>query len=100
MLFFIQLLTRQKPSPDNPFFHRRNNAMNRKLAVISLSAFFLAILVAGCCGGGGEKTTVVTQPAPAAPVGEELIKLKEAYDKGAITKEEYEQTKERILKGQ
>jgi uncharacterized membrane protein len=74
--------------------------MNRKLAVISLSAFFLAILVAGCCGGGGEKTTVVTQPAPAAPVGEELIKLKEAYDKGAITKEEYEQTKERILKGQ
>ena len=59
--------------------------MKRKLALICLSAVFFGTLVAGCCGGGSDKTTVVTQPATAPPVGEELIKLKEAYDKGAIT---------------
>jgi len=81
--------------------------MIRKLAAICLSAVFLASLVAGCCcGGGREKTTVVTEPAPAAPaaptvpVGEQLIKLKEAYDQGAMTKEEYEKAKEKVLKEQ
>jgi len=78
--------------------------MTRKLAAICLSAAFLASLVAGCCcGKDREETKAVTQPAPAAstvPVGEQLIKLKEAYDQGAMSKEEYEKAKEKVLKEQ
>ncbi len=74
--------------------------MKRRLVLWSVVGVFLASLVSGCCGGGGEKTTVVTQPTKVNPVGEELIKLKEAFDKGAMTQDEYDKAKEKILKGQ
>lgn len=46
------------------------------------------------CGGGGAElkshTTTTT-------TGQELIDLKAAYDKGVITKDQYESQKEKIL---
>ncbi len=72
--------------------------MKRKAVLWSVLGIFVTALLAGCCGGGHERTAVITQPVQTIPVGEELIKLKEAYDKGAITKEEYEKQKEQILK--
>jgi hypothetical protein len=65
----------------------------------------LATLTGCCCGGGSDTTTVVEkQPinttVSTAPLGDELIKLKEAHDKGALTDKEYEDAKAKLLKGQ
>lgn len=59
--------------------------------------------LAGCCGG--ETTTVKEQPIIVSPsstttgttVGQELQSLDEAYKKGVITKEQYEEAKKKIL---
>jgi hypothetical protein len=62
-----------------------------------------AIGLAGCCGG--DTTTVKEQPiivtpgtATTAPtVGQELQSLEDAYKKGVITKEQYEEAKKKVL---
>ena len=64
-----------------------------------LVIFALSVALTGCCGGG-ETTIVEKQPINTAPLGEQLIKLKEAHDKGAITDKEYEDQKAKLLKGQ
>jgi hypothetical protein len=66
-----------------------------KLCLLVLIAAF-TLTVAGCCGGG-ETKVVEKQPISTAPLGEELIKLKEAHDKGALTDEEYENAKKNLL---
>ena len=60
----------------------------------------IAVTLAGCCCGGGSDETVIVekQPVSTTPVGEELIKLKEALDKGAITQKEYDAAKQNLLK--
>lgn len=53
----------------------------------------LGITLWGCGGGGAElqsRTSTTT-------VGQELIDLKAAYDKGVISKDEYLSQKEKIL---
>jgi hypothetical protein len=65
----------------------------------------LALLVSlsGCCCGGGSDTEtkiIEKQPVSTAPLGEELIKLQEARDKGALSEKEYEDAKARLLKQQ
>jgi hypothetical protein len=101
-----KILMLRCPGLDNLFSQKDYNAMKQKLALISLLVLFMATLLAGCCGGGSKKTqapppstTVVTPPATPSSVGDELLKLKEAYDKGAMTQEEYEKAKEKILQG-
>lgn len=59
--------------------------------------------LAGCCGG--DTTTVKEQPiivtpgnATTAPtVGQELQSLEDAYKKGVINKEQYEEAKKKVL---
>ena len=67
-----------------------------------LACTLLLTLGGCCCGGNGEtKTTVIEkQPVSTAPLGDELIKLKEARDKGALSEKEYEDAKAKLLKGQ
>lgn len=69
-------------------------------------AFFLLLTVSfylvGCCGGGKEKviekeTVVVPKGATMPTLGQQLEDLKNAYKKGAITKEEYEAGKKKLL---
>ncbi|MCF8145135.1 MAG: SHOCT domain-containing protein [Deltaproteobacteria bacterium] len=65
-----------------------------------LRAFILCILLVfgaglwGCGGGGAELKSRTTT------TGQELIDLKSAYDRGVITKDQYESQKERILEGE
>ena len=70
----------------------------------------LTIFLTACCCGGGKETVVVT-PAEATPeeatpegggatAGQQLQDLKAAQDQGAITDEEFEKSKEKILKAQ
>ena len=47
----------------------------------------------GACGGS---TTTVKQTETQ---GQQLLDLKEAYDSGVISEQEYEATKKKILKG-
>ncbi|MGO1074520.1 SHOCT domain-containing protein [Inquilinus sp. CA228] len=55
----------------------------------------LALPVAACGGGGGGRTPPLS-PA-GATTGQELIDLDNAYRQGAITQEEYEEQREKIL---
>ena len=76
--------------------------LERKVVAIFLIVGFLGVL-AGCCGGDTtvEKQPVVIQAPPGASptVGQELQSLDEAYKKGLITKDQYEEAKKKILDG-
>jgi uncharacterized membrane protein len=62
----------------------------RRLGIIAFVA-----LVLGCGGGGAEmKSDISTTTA-----GQQLLDLKKAYEAGAISKDEYEEMRERIVKG-
>jgi len=64
----------------------------RVLAMIILIPFWVGL--AGCGGGGGGE---VKSDISTTTVGQELMDLKSAYEKGAITQEQYENAKEKIL---
>ena len=57
-----------------------------------LSAMVLAALLTAGCGGGESKLEATT-----TTMGQELSDLKEAYDQGIITEQEYEKSKQKIL---
>jgi uncharacterized membrane protein len=66
----------------------------RVLTVIMAVVF--ALNMAACCGPDTtevKKTEVINQPT----VGQQLEDLDKAYKNGAITKEEYDKTKQDIL---
>ena len=67
--------------------------MKRTVGVCLLVAALVgvSVCVSGCVGIGGTENTV----RPTA--GQELIDLKTALDKGAITQAEYDQKKSQIL---
>ena len=79
-------------------------SMKRNL-VKGLIFIVLTIFLTGCCCGGGKETVVVT-PATDTPegggatAGQQLQDLKAAQDQGAITEEEFEKSKEKVLKAQ
>ena len=55
----------------------------------------IAILLAlGGCGGGG---ATLRSDISTTTRGQQLIDLKKAYDTGAMTKEEYEREREKVL---
>ena len=69
----------------------------------------LTVFLTGCCCGRGKETVVVVPaaatPAAATPAGgatsgQQLQDLKAAHDQGAITDEEFEKSKEKVLKAQ
>ena len=64
-------------------------------AILILTAAFL---IGGCCTGGKEKETVVVPTQSSTPtLGKELEDLESAYKKGAITKDEYETAKKKLI---
>ncbi len=76
--------------------------MKRYYGILAGGLLALLLALGGCCCGGGSdsQTTVIEkQPVSTAPLGEELIKLQEARDKGAISEHEYNAAKEKLLEG-
>lgn len=71
--------------------------MNHLKFYATLLIVVLAFTLAGCCGGG-ETKVIEKQPISTAPLGEELIKLQEAHEKGALSDQEYEEAKKNLLK--
>jgi hypothetical protein len=75
-----------------------SNAMKRLIkatkavTVAALLAGSLAVL-SGCGGGGA-----TYQAASSQTLGKELQDLQESYDKGIITKKQYEDSKKQLIK--
>ncbi len=55
-------------------------------------ALSLALILAGCGGGADVKTTTTT-----VSIGQQLIDLKNAHDKGSISDKEYRRLREEII---
>jgi Short C-terminal domain len=64
----------------------------KRTLLLSASALFLALSLSGC--GGDE---VVVQNTSQKTKGQELVDLQQAFDKGIITKDEYEKQKQIVL---
>ena len=71
--------------------------MNRPKMLMLRGLLVLTLMLSGCFSfGGGDETvhqTITTTK------GQELQDLKAAYDKGIISEREYNQQREKILKG-
>lgn len=59
-----------------------------------LATALLAALGVSACGGGGAE---VKSEIHTTTKGQQLLDLKKAYDSGAMTKDEYERERQRIL---
>lgn len=71
--------------------------MKKKIAVLAI-AFSAVMFMSGCLAlslGGGSKSVV----PPGPTVGQELIDLQVAKERGAITEAEFESHKARLLRG-
>lgn len=66
----------------------------KKILQYSLTALAIALL-SGCAGAAFNRIQVST--VRNVSVGEELIKLQEAHEKGILSDEEYEQAKQSTL---
>lgn len=64
----------------------------RPLAFVVIAA---PLLLAACSGGGADVET--KSSIRTTTTGQELLDLKNAYDAGALTKDEYEDEREKIL---
>ena len=67
----------------------------RVCAVLVMLAFGLSLV--GCCGGGSDTTVKKTEIISTPTLGKQLEDLDQAYKTGAITKEEYEKTRQNLL---
>ena len=68
----------------------------RRTLFSALVAVMMTVLVpglAGCGGGGAEMKSEISTTT----TGQQLMDLKKAYDSGAMSKEEYDKEREKIL---
>lgn len=73
--------------------------MNARLKARCLGvmvAGIVALGVAGCGGGGAEMKSEITTTT----TGQQLLDLKKALDGGAITQQEYDRERQKILQRQ
>ena len=63
----------------------------------ALSALALAAFLSGCAWSIGDKEGTDGAKAVQPTKGDELSDLKKAYDQGAITEQEYNEQKQRVL---
>lgn len=69
--------------------------MKRHGIIAVIVAMALGFGVAGCGGGGAKAQTELTTTT----VGQQLLDLQKAYEAGALSKQEYEKEKQKILSG-
>ena len=66
------------------------------------SAIFLlceAVLLSACISISSGERTVKETPATTTTLGQRLMDLKADYDRGAISEQEYNQRRQRLLQG-
>jgi hypothetical protein len=67
----------------------------KKLGILMLIGILLASFTVSGCGGRKQTTTVETTNTT---LGQELIDLQQAYDKGIITEKQYNDLKKKAMK--
>jgi hypothetical protein len=67
----------------------------RIFILIAMVAFLAT--VTGCCGGTDTVVVEKQMTAPPVSVGDELLKLNDAKEKGVLTTEEFESAKKKLL---
>ncbi len=67
-------------------------SLTKKLVLLGVCGFLL-LGVTACGGGGADVKSEITTTT----VGQQLIDLKKALDSGAMTQQEYEQQRKKIL---
>ena len=67
-------------------------SLANKLVLLAVCGFLL--LSVGACGGGGAE---VKSEVTTTTVGQQLMDLKKALDSGAMTQQEYEQQRKKVL---
>ncbi len=67
--------------------------IDRKTLIALVAAFGVSLPLAACGGGGAD----VKSEVKTTTTGQELTDLKKAFDSGAITQEEYERERKKIL---
>jgi putative oligomerization/nucleic acid binding protein len=72
--------------------------MNRTNMLRLAGSLILSGFLSGCFSFGSGDETI--QQTKATTTGQELQDLKAAYDKGIISEREYNQQRDKILKGQ
>lgn len=67
-----------------------------RLSVVAVLVFTILMggLFAGCGGGGAD----IRQSSNTTTLGQQLVDLQAAYEKGIITQREYEKAKKNLLK--
>jgi hypothetical protein len=70
------------------------NNLNPKLPVVLIAALLACAALTAC----GSTTTVKVQGTSTISKGQELTDLQRALDEGAISKDEYESVREKIVK--
>jgi len=71
--------------------------MKKNGAAYLTSVLLLGGLLSGCLSFGGGDENI--QQTKTTTTGQELMDLKAAYDKGLISEREYNQQREKLLKG-
>ena len=69
-------------------------ALRRTIGVLGVCGVLLLGL--GSCGGGGADVKSEVK-ATTTTTGQELMDLKKAYESGALTKDEYDKERKKIL---
>lgn len=69
--------------------------MNR-FAVLLTALIVVLGTTLGACGGGGADAEIQSD-IRTTTTGQELLDLKQALDSGALTQEEYEEQREKVL---
>ena len=71
--------------------------MSKPTSISLLAA--AAVFLAGCAVSvGNKKDAPAPEPAPTTTVGQELVDLKEARDRGAISEDEYQRLRNAAMK--
>jgi uncharacterized membrane protein len=71
-----------------------DDAMGILRVIILVALIAIGTAFAGCGGGGAKVETQATTTT----VGQELVDLKTAYDKGIINQDEYERLRNKVMK--
>ncbi len=72
--------------------------MNKCKSFLFVVSFIFLVFLSGCCGGSDKTVTLESQMSSnTLSVGSELLMLHEAREKGALTEEEFQKAKKKLL---
>lgn len=79
-------------------FLMKEYVVNQYKSFLIIVSFISLVFLSGCCGGSDKTVTVESQMSSnSLSIGSELLMLHEAREKGALTEEEFQESKKKLL---